>query len=159
MNNRAFALLLTGVFLLTGCAQIDGSNPQTKESVKENVSIDDKFDTDIDTLTYKLPNYTKLCTPESRYDCSANECIKGKPNIFVLYDENRDKVYRCDTEPCDEYDVKKEESGLYTNLTPITPNGSFIKLSNKDEYTEVVSLGLNVLIYKGKCTDKKIRNN
>lgn len=114
-----------------------------------------EFDLNINALTYQLPDYTKICLPESRYDCSTKECIKNKPIVFILYDEYTNKVYRCDKNPCDQYDVSKETSGLYTNLTPIIPNGSLIKLSNDNKYTEIVSIGLDFIIYMGQCNNKK----
>ncbi len=121
----------------------------------ENIVQNIKFDLNLNSLSYQLPDYTKICTPESRYDCSENNCKQNKPSVFVLYDENLNKVYRCDTQPCDNYTVLKEVSGLYTNLTPIKPNGSLVKITNDNKYVETVSIGLDFIIYRGKCTDKK----
>jgi len=113
-----------------------------------------KFDLDINSISYELPVYTKICIPKLRYSCSANDCQQDKPTVFVLYDESIDKVYRCDNNPCNEYGVTKKTSGLYINLNPIIPNGSLIKISKENEYVEIVSLGLDFIINRGYCTDK-----
>jgi hypothetical protein len=74
--------------------------------------------------------------------------------VFVLYDEDANKVYRCDYKPCDGYNISKDVSGLYTNLTPIIPNGSLVKLSEDNEYVEIISGGLDFIIYRGQCANK-----
>lgn len=74
--------------------------------------------------------------------------------MFVLYDEISNRVYRCDKNPCDGYEVSKEVSGFYTNLVAVTPNGSFVKYSEENEYVEMVSLGLDAIIYRGTCKEK-----
>ena len=148
----AIIILLGGYIILT---KNNNQANTTVSTQKESTSQDQKFDLNINTLSYQLPAYTKICLPESRYDCSSDGCQKGKPVVFVLYDENANKVYRCDKKPCDGYDVSKDVSGLYTNLTPITPNGSLVKLSEDNEYVETVSMGLDFIIYRGQCTDKK----
>ena len=158
MKKIYFVCLIVIIVLLGGYIVLNQNNNQTNTTVstqKESLSQDQKFDLNINALSYQLPAYTKICLPESRYDCSSGGCQKGKPVVFVLYDENANKVYRCDKQPCDGYDVSKEVSGLYTNLTPITPNGSLVKLSDDNEYVENVSMGLDFIIYRGKCTDKK----
>lgn len=147
---------LIGILLLSGCTTLTGNNDQTNTAVTKEVNSQDyKFDLNINSLSYQLPSYTKICTPETRYDCSTDGCKKSKPVVFVLYDENANKVYRCDKQPCDEYDVSRNISGLYTNLTPLTPNGSLVKLSEDNQYVETVSIGLDFIVSRGQCNDKK----
>jgi len=158
MKKIYFVCLIAIIILLGGYIILTKNNNQANTTVstqKESTSQDQKFDLNINTLSYQLPAYTKICLPESRYDCSSDGCQKGKPVVFVLYDENANKVYRCDKKPCDGYDVSKDVSGLYANLTPITPNGSLVKLSEDNKYVETVSMGLDFIIYRGQCTDKK----
>lgn len=156
MRKIYFVCTLAGAVLLSGCTSLTKNNNQTNTIDKTEVTAQNiKFDLNLNSLAYQLPTYTKICSPETRYNCSADGCKQDKPVVFVLYDENVNKVYRCDKKPCDGYDVSKEVSGLYTNLTPVTPNGSFVKLSDDNEYVETVSLGLDSIIYRGKCTDKK----
>jgi hypothetical protein len=127
----------------------------TAEIVTMEKSVQNQlFDIDVNALPYQLPPHTKICLPESRFDCSSSGCQQGKPVVFLLYDKRVNKVYRCDNKPCDGYDVSRDVSGLYTNLTPITPNGSLVKLSTDNEYVESVSLGLDFIVYRGKCSDK-----
>lgn len=156
MKKLHFICLLAGIILLSGCTTLTKNSNQPNVTEKtENNTQDIKSDLNLNSLTYQLPVYTKICVPEFRYDCSTDNCEQKKPVVFILYDENTNKVYRCDKQPCDGYDVLKEISGLYINLTSITPNGSLIKLSDNNEYVEIVSLGLDFIIYRGKCTDKK----
>lgn len=156
MKKYTLLALLICILTLTGCSMLTKDNNQTSTTaVKKENSQDFKFDLDVNSLSYQLPAYTKICTPESRYNCSTEGCEEGKPVVFVLYDENASKVYRCDNNPCDGYSVKEDISGLYKNLTPIIPNGSLVKLSSDNEYVETVSLGLDFIIYRGHCTDKK----
>ena len=156
MKKYTLLVLFIGILALAGYSMLIKDNNQVNTiAVKEESSQDFKFNLDVNSLSYQLPVYTKICTPESRYNCSTEGCEKSKPVVFVLYDENTSKVYRCDNNPCDEYSVKEDISGLYKNLTPIIPNGSLVKLSSDNEYVETVSLGLDFIIYRGHCTDKK----
>ena len=145
-------VLVGGYFLFT-----QKNNVVTNTNQSNNVTTNNSqsFDLDINSLTYQLPEYSKICLPDSRFDCSSGGCERNKPSVFVLYNENASKVYRCDKNPCDGYDVNKEVSGAYTNLTPVTPNGSLYKLSDDNKYVETVSIGLDFIIYNGSCTNKK----
>lgn len=145
-------ILVGGYFLFT---QKNDAITNTNQSNKVITNNDQSFDLDINSLTYQLPEYSKICIPESADVCLSSGCTGDKPSVFVLYDENASKVYRCDNKPCDGYDVSKEVSGQYINLTPVTPNGSLYKLSDDNKYVETVSLGLDFIIYRGTCTNKK----
>jgi hypothetical protein len=145
-------LILTLIFIISGCST---QTPTTTETPQEKSSANLKFDLDLSSLSYKLPTHTKLCIPETRNDCLSGVCKKDKPVVFVLYDKNTNKIYRCDNNPCDGFKVLAEKSGLYTNLTPKTPNGTMYKFSSDNKYVETVSLGLDLIIYQGKCTDVK----
>jgi len=127
-----------------------GENNQLEKNQK---SLD--FDLNLSLLSYTLPEYTKICLPNLRYDCSSNACIQNKPSVFILYDENSNTVYRCDNNPCDGYEVYKNISGLYTNLTSQNPTGAIWKISVDNQYVETVSLGLDFIIYRGQCQEKK----
>lgn len=123
-------------------------------NIKINKEQIQSFDTNLNKLTYQLPTYSKICIPDSKYTCTNEGCIIGKPSVFVLYDKNLKKVYRCDKNPCDGYDVSEEISGEYINLNSTIPNGSIVKISNDGDYVETVSLGLDFISYRGKCTNK-----
>lgn len=141
-----------GYFLFTKKNNVITNNNLPNQVITNNSQ---SFDLDINSLTYQLPEYSKICLPDSRFDCSSSGCERNKPSVFVLYDESASKVYRCDNRPCDGYSVSKEVSGQFTNLTPVTPNGSLYKLSDDNKYVETVSIGLDFIIYNGSCTDKK----
>jgi hypothetical protein len=112
------------------------------------------FNLDISSLDYDMPFYTKVCIPEYRTDCfSGGVCEKKRPSIFLLYDEINNLVYRCDEKPCDFYEVNKEKSGFYTNLMPVMPGSSIVKIDEDSNYVEIVSLGLDFIIYRGLCFD------
>ncbi|MCK4387030.1 MAG: hypothetical protein KAV41_03050 [Candidatus Pacebacteria bacterium] len=110
------------------------------------------FDLDLSSLSYNLPNYTKICLPETKQACTPEgKCENIKPTVFLLYDEPNSMIYRCDNKPCDGYEVSKNESGLFTYLEPITPRGFIVKISSDNKYVETVSFGLDTLISYGYC--------
>jgi hypothetical protein len=130
------------------------ASSQTNTTVpQEGAAQNLKFDLDVSSLSYKLPPHTKFCLPETRNDCSSGACEQKKPAVFVLYDEVSSQIYRCDNNPCSGFSVIAEESGFYINLTPVSPNGSMYKISSDNRYVETVSLGLDLIMYEGKCSD------
>jgi len=153
MKKYIFLVLLIGTLTLSSCSSNYHNNTLTSTSQIKTEKVDDSFDLNINSLSYQLPSYTKICLPKSRYNCYSDGCKKTKPAVFVLYDDNLSKVYRCDSQPCDGYDVKKDVSGEYINLTPLIPGSSSVKFSSGNEYVETVSLGLDFIIYRGICTD------
>jgi hypothetical protein len=153
MKNANLIIIIGVVVLIGGYLLFTQKNEVGTNKITTNNN--QSFDLDINSLTYQLPEYSKICLPESRFDCSSGGCERNQPTVFVLYDEDVSKVYRCGNSPCDSYDVTKEVSGLYTNLTPVTPNGSLWKLSEDNQYVETVSIGLGFIIYNGSCTNKK----
>ncbi len=148
---KIYPFVLLGIIILLGGYILLTPSDEAIINRDRNQS----FDINIDSLTYQLPDYSKICLPETRYDCSSNGCTRNKPSVFVLYDENINKVYRCDHFSCDGYNVTKDVSGVYTNLTPTPSNGSLIKLTEENKYVETASLGLDFFIYSGSCTNKK----
>jgi hypothetical protein len=113
--------------------------------------VDLRFKLDTNNLSYTLPKYTKLCTPESTQACSSDGCKKVLPTVFLAYDESNNMIYRCDNKPCDGYLVEEGKSGTYTNITPVNPNGLAVKISNENKYMEVASMGLSTLTSYGSC--------
>jgi len=155
MKKFYLSLILLTIVLISGCSTSTLTETKTNPTVSQNEnSVDLKFDLNLSELAYNLPPHTKICLPKTRNDCLSGECVKKRPVVFVLYDEATKQVYRCDNNPCDGFEVKVDESGLYTNLTPIQPNGSMYKFSYNN-YVETVSLGLDLIIYEGLCNDVK----
>ena len=60
-------------------------------------------------------------------------------------------IYRCDNKPCDGYEIKINQSSIYTYIEPTEPRGFTVKISNDNKYTETVSLGLDTFISYGTC--------
>ena len=150
-------LIISGsIYLSRPKPSITSNDSKIIDETPVDVQTEDlSFDLDISKLSYVLPEYDKICIPETRYDCSSEKgCIANKPVVFLLYNEDNNTVYRCDRSPCSAYEVYKNVSGLYTNLSPKTPRGYIIKISSNNEYVETVSLGLDFIIYRGKCIDK-----
>jgi len=136
--------ILTMIFTavcLVGCTSI------TDKISSEKLS----FDIDISSLSYTLPDYTKLCIPNKKQSCSNDGCEDIQPTVFLVYDEINNMIYRCDNKPCDGYEVKTTPSGLYTYIEPIEPRGFTVKISDDNEYVETVSLGLNTFVSYGTC--------
>ena len=156
-KNKIFIAIIIAAFIIGGFIYLSSFNKSTEGTIEENNQQEENlvFDLDLSSLSYKLPKYTKICLPGSRYDCSSDGCIQNKPLVFVLYNEGDNMVYRCDRNPCDGYKVYKDISGLYINLTPQNPMGAMWKISTDNQYVETVSLGLDFIIYQGKCQDNK----
>ncbi len=109
------------------------------------------FNIDISNLNYTLPNYTKICTPNKKQVCSSDGCENIQPTVFLAYDETNNMIYRCDNQSCDGYEITNKPSGLYTYIEPTEPRGFTVKISNTNEYTETVSMGLDTLVSYGTC--------
>lgn len=109
------------------------------------------FDIDLSSLSYQLPSHTKVCIPDTKQECDASGCTQIKATVFLLIDETNSKAYRCDNKPCDSYDVKIQQSGLFTNIAPLIPRGWNIKMTLDNKYTETTSFGLTKLISYGSC--------
>lgn len=170
-KNKIFVGIIMASFIIGGFIYLSKPNSSTTSDNSKmtnagspNISTENlSFDLDIPNLSYDLPEYTKICLPETRNDCSSDgNCVKNKPVVFLLLNERskhdpllNDIIYRCDQNPCDDYLVEKAISGLYTNLSPKIPTGFMVKISSNNEYFETVSFGLDFIINKGKCVDKE----
>lgn len=111
-----------------------------------------KFDIDLNKLNYPLPAFTKICIPLSKQYCeNGSLCSPMKPSVFLLINEVEKKYYRCDNNPCDEYDYSSSPSGIYNIIKPLPPKQGEIKLSNDGSYYETVSLGTDLFISYGAC--------
>lgn len=141
---KKVTLIFTFIFIilfLTGCTN------KTEKAMLNNFS----FDIDVNNLNYSLPNYTKLCIPDRKEACSIDGCEDIQPNVFLVFDETKEMIYRCDNKPCDGYNVKINQSGFYTYVEPVESYGFTVKISNDNEYVETVSIGLVTLISYGTC--------
>ena len=122
-----------------------------------NLASSDKnlsFDLNLNSLNYQLPPHNLICTPNIKFSCSKDGCEQVKPSVFILIDNVGDKMFRCDSKPCDEYPVKLNASGNFLNVTPEEPNGMIVKISTEGDYFEKVSLGLSTLTSYGTCLEK-----
>jgi len=108
-----------------------------------------EFDLDVSSLSYKLPYYTHIGLPKTRKVCYENAtCESQKPIVFVLFNEEKNKIYRCDSLPCDEYDTTVETSGIY-NIIKAVGRDMTVKVTG-DTFSETVSLGLTQYISYGE---------
>lgn len=131
-----------------GQTQSQISNADEQKSISENLA----FDVDVNSLSYALPRYELICTPEKKFSCSSQGgCQQVKANVFVLISFLEHKMYRCDNKPCDGYSIQTDESGEYMNIRPENSNGTIVKLEKGGNYYEVVSLGLDTLTSFGSC--------
>ena len=108
----------------------------------------------ISQLNYSLPHYTKICLPETKQFCDEGKCNNVKATVFVLYDEDNNKIYRCDNNPCDGYDTISKKSGKYVIIEPIAPRHYSVKISVDNKYIESAGLLLSTYISYGKCTSR-----
>lgn len=157
MKKTFFTIIVLSSFalLLSGCNAND-NNINNKDL---------SFDIDFSSLSYKLPEYTKMCIPEIRNSCSKEGCEQIKPTVFVLYDKNSKTLYRCGEKPCDSYSVDEYPRGIFTYLRPTDAKELSIKIADgatvdivapemKNEYIELAGSMLGVMVSNGKCIDK-----
>ncbi|MBT4455833.1 hypothetical protein HOC54_01660 [Candidatus Peregrinibacteria bacterium] len=138
---KKIVLVIVFSFIFVGCTVSESDGNDTKM----------KFDIDVYNLNYTLPSYTKLCIPDRKQACSSDGCEDIQPTVFLAYDDINGMIYRCDTKPCDAYEVEISQSGLYTYVEPIEPRGFTVKISSDNEYVETVSFGMTTLVSYGFC--------
>lgn len=130
------------------------------EIIKNNPNLPMKENNTLKTQIEKvIPNTVKaesgliVCVPEKRNDCENGICNISTPSVSVIIDIPNKKIGRCDTNGCDKYPARIEESGIYINAEPDSLKSWFVKISTiTNEYIEVAAVGLSTINSYGKCT-------
>jgi len=124
-----------------------------QKAVREDKELAVAFDqVGDDMLTAE--NWQKLrCIPRDRLDCEGVNCTKSQPVVYLILDRQSKTFSRCDKKGCDVYDAIFRLSGMFTNIQPINPNGTMIKVLGNREYIEVVTTGLGVIFQNGNCSE------
>jgi len=152
--NKKNIIIVAIVVLILGFGYYNFPNENTT-ILSNNSELD--FDVDLENLSYQLPAHSLICIPESKQLCFANnECKSTKAGVFLLIDEVNSRYSRCDNQPCDTYDASFSKSGIYTIISPLSPNHGEVKIAQDGTYTETNTLGDSVYISRGMC--KKVVN-
>jgi len=103
------------------------------------------------------------CEAAKKYQCSFDACVVSTLNSsYLIVDLGTSKVSRCDAKGCDDYLASVSESGAFVTLSPKGASGTFVKLGSvpgdsSKTFSEVVSLGMDLVIYYGICTAQHIK--
>ena len=98
-----------------------------------------------------------VCIPKRRVDCALASCSPAQPSVHVSLNRNtltRGTISRCSGGTCDNYEAVVARSGIFTVLQAVEPRGYFVKVRGDEEYVEVASSGLGILISSGECRPK-----
>ena len=91
------------------------------------------------------------CSWSQRHQCSqVGPCVAVVPKTWGVFDSEAKTYQRCDRSGCDAYPVTVNQLGSY-RVVGIDGSGSFMKVGHDGTATEVVSLGVNVLVSHGTC--------
>jgi hypothetical protein len=95
-----------------------------------------------------------VCTSAGLWTDSA-ECntVPNRPTSYLLFDIGKSTFSRCDSKGCDFYKAEIIRSGGFTTITIEGKGGALMKFKNDgSEYVEVVTTMLDIIIYRGTCT-------
>lgn len=102
-----------------------------------------------------LPNHNLYCIPNQKSYCTGEGCTSKKDNVFLLFGKSNNSGYfiaRCDSKPCDIYDVDVVPSGSFIEFITKEPHGMTFKMSTVDnKYVEVITLGTDSFVTNGTC--------
>ena len=128
-----------------------GVRAQVPEPVDDTTSEFQQILKDFD----KASEWRELvCIPKRRVDCALASCSPAQPSVHVSLNRNtltRGTISRCSGGTCDKYGAVVVRSGIFTVLQTVEPRGYFVKVRGEEEYVEVASSGLGILISSGEC--------
>jgi hypothetical protein len=104
-----------------------------------------------------LPAHDLYCIPSKKSYCTSGGCEDVEANTFTLIGKGGESLFlaRCDSKPCDMYDVDLLRSGAFTTLETKEPHGMLFRTSNIDQsFIEVVTLGTESFVTNGYCYQK-----
>ncbi len=94
------------------------------------------------------------CHPAEKYLCSPGKgCQKSVVTVFAKFSATgagRASYSRCDQRGCDQHDANTYSSGSFLNIE-LPGKAVFAKVGPDGAWTEVVSLGNDVIIAQGRC--------
>lgn len=100
-----------------------------------------------------LPAHDIYFIPSKKSYCTVEGCKDMEANVFILVGTNSKSglfMARCDSKPCDIYDVNMIQSGAFTTFETKEPHGILFRTSNLDQsYIEVVTLGTEAFVSSG----------
>lgn len=165
-NNLTLILSIVVIFLAVGLWQSisEVKVPSDSEILANNVASEPKV---------KTPNI-QAPVQDSFIGTGTTICKPTIPTVqTTLYSEDswtfnvgENTLSNCDLQGCSTYDMEFKDSGVYTNVQSELPRGSMLKFVNftldsddkefgnrKNDFVEVKTLGLDMYISWGTCTD------
>lgn len=94
-----------------------------------------------------------ICEGDQRYGCDDTNGCAGSPLAITTWAEFNfdDNSYRrCDRAGCDDYAPVVTRSGEFLNIE-LPGRASFAKIGPDGSFSEVVTLGTQVMITYGQC--------
>ena len=94
------------------------------------------------------------CHPAEKHLCSPGKgCQRSVISVFAKFSATRPgraNYSRCDQRGCDQYDASTYSSGVFL-IIELPGKATFAKIGPDGAWTEVVSLGNDVIIAQGRC--------
>lgn len=101
-----------------------------------------------------------VCHPAEKHLCSAGHgCKASVVTVFAKFSSagpGRATYSRCDRHGCDRHEANTYQSGAFLNIE-LPGRATFAKVGPNGEWTEVVSLGNDVIVAQGKCLPEASR--
>lgn len=92
-----------------------------------------------------------LCEPKDKFAFEGGKSKTTPAKVWVLIDDAKRTMSRCDSAGCDAYPYSVHSSGIFTIYSG-NP-GHFVKITG-DQYVEVATAGLTVFVSQGKCSPR-----
>ncbi len=105
-------------------------------------------------MSPSLPSHDLYCIPNKKSYCTLQGCKDVEASTFTLIGKGGESLFlaRCDSKPCDIYDVDLVQSGVFTTLETKEPHGMLFRTSQIDQsFIEVVTLGTDSFVTNGQC--------
>lgn len=101
-----------------------------------------------------------VCNASEKQLCSPGQgCQKGPVTVFAKFEATapgKARYSRCDRNGCDTFEADTHSSGAFL-LIEIPGRGTFAKVGPDGSWTEVVSLGHEVILAHGRCAIERPR--
>lgn len=151
-----FAVVLAKVYFDKQPATTSLSPQENQQQAAQNNNAS-KVSNLYNQMLPSLPAHDLYCIPNKKSYCTLEGCKDVEANVFTLLGQRKDGLFlaRCDSKPCDVYDVNLVQSGEFTSFETAEPHGMLFRTSNLDQsFIEVVTLGTESFVSNGNCYRK-----
>ena len=91
------------------------------------------------------------CQPKSGFLCTKHECVKKEVKTYLVLDKEKETITRCDSETCESFEAKFNQTGVFFNIQSDGPVGTLIRIFGDSRYKEITTVGLDAYIANGNC--------